>query len=277
MESVVAPMKKPNTIEAWKLLLLSLPKGIASFTFAVAGLTVGITLSALVIGLPLLALVLIMCRRMLENENRLVTGWLHGEKLAKLEADGTSAPASVGKGWRSLLAVFASPRAYRGIFYCISQLAAGITFFTLSIVLPVTAFGVMLSPAAYLISERWFEFDLFDNGWLMQQIIPSLALTSYQQSWIAGGIGALLTLVMPMILRTLGRFYATWIQGIAGPEPAAAAQYVQHHPLQLQPLQQPPQPASPSQPEEQAASLLERIERAEAGFDHRLSAEPGRL
>jgi hypothetical protein len=216
-------MKKQSAFEAWKMLILSLPKGIAAFVIAVAGLSVSLPLSVFLIGLPLLAAVLILCRRMLDSEKGLVDAWLKGERPADNEgrtADSTAASS----GWKGLLSVFGSGRAYRSLFYSISQLPVGIASFTIAVVLPVTAFGVMLSPLAYWVSDRFFQFDLFQNGWSVNELFPQLTVTSYQLSWIYGGVGALLVLLLPIVLRTLGRFYAVWIQGIAGPEPQHVVQ-----------------------------------------------------
>jgi len=230
-------MKKQSAFEAWKMLIMSLPKGIAAFVIAVAGLAVSLPLSVFLVGLPLLAMVLILCRRMLEAEKGLADAWLKGEKPAA-EADaergagaGAEAAGQTSAGWKGLLSVFGSGRAYRSLFYAISQLPVGILAFTVAIVLPVTAFAVMLSPLAWWVSDRLFDFDLFKNEWTVAQLFPELTLTSYQLSWIYAGIGALLVLLQPVVLRTLGRFYAVWIQGIAGPEPQQSGErpvYYEH-------------------------------------------------
>lgn len=217
-------MKKQSAFEAWKMLILSLPKGIAAFVIAVVGISVSLPLSVFILGLPLLAAVLILCRRLLESEKRLVDAWVKGEK--PVEAVGTPAedPGSASSGWKGLLSVFGSGRAYRSLFYSISQLPVGIASFTIAVVLPVTAFGIMLSPLAYWVSDEFFQFDLFQTGWSVNELFPQLAVTSYRLSWIYGGVGALLVLLLPLVLRTLGRFYAVWIQGIAGPESQQAVQ-----------------------------------------------------
>ncbi len=217
-------MKKQSAFEAWKMLILSLPKGIAAFVIAVAGISVSLPLSVFLIGLPLLAAVLILCRRMLESEKKLVDAWLIGEKPTEAGGAAAADPASASSGWKGLLSVLGSARAYRSLFYSISQLPVGIASFTIAVVLPATAFGIMLSPLTYWVSDRFFQFDLFQTGWSVNGLFPQLTVTSYQLSWIYGGVGALLVLLLPVVLRTLGRFYAVWIQGIAGPEPRLAAQ-----------------------------------------------------
>ena len=216
-------MKRQSAWEAWKLLILSLPKGIGAFLFAVAGLAVGIAASAVIVGLPLLAFVLIVCRRMLESEHGLTSAWLNGRNRADGTAPDLGGPAQGRRGLKSLLSVFADRRSYRGIVYCMLQLPAGFVCFTLALVLPAVALAITLAPAAWIIVERQYEYVLFADGWLFESIGRTLGFTPYERSWIVGGFGFLLVLLVPAMIRMLGRFYAAWISGLAGSEPEAAA------------------------------------------------------
>jgi hypothetical protein len=208
------------------LLFLSLPKGIGAFLFAVIGLAVGIAGSALIIGLPLLAFVLIVCRRMLESEHGQTAAWASGRKPSDAQTADRGGPAHGGRGLKSLLAVLADGRSWRGVVYCMLQLPAGAVFFALALILPLTALAVMLAPAAWFIVEREFGYALFAEGWLFEFAGRTFGLTPYQQSWFVGGLGLLLVLLVPAAVRMLGRFYAAWIEGIAGTEPAADADQV---------------------------------------------------
>lgn len=213
-------MRKPSALLAWRMLFLSLPKGIAAFVIVVAGLSVSLPLSVFLIGLPLLAGTLVMCRGMMMGEVNTVTGWLQGKEYP---ADSAQAGRNGGEqqGWRAWLAsVLKDGRSYRGILFGLLQLPIGIAAFTFAIVLPATAFAVLLSPAAYEVSMRLFEFDLFENTWGLDRL-TDWELTSAQRSWIAGGVGLLFMLLLPLIFKGLGRLYAAWILSVAGPEPAS--------------------------------------------------------
>jgi len=216
-------MKRQSAWEAWKLLILSLPKGIGAFLFAVAGLAVGIAASAVIVGLPLLAFVLIVCRRMLESEHGLTSAWLNGRKPADGTAPAHGGPAQGQGGLKRLLAVFTDGRSYRGIIYGLLQLPAGVVCFTLALVLPAVALAVTLSPAAWIFVKGQFGYELYADGWLFEMMGRTLGFTPYEQSWIVAGFGLLLMLLVPPAVRMLGRFYAAWIEGIAGPEPGSAA------------------------------------------------------
>lgn len=204
-------MKKQSSMKAWKLLVMSLPKGIVAFVIAVTGVCVSLPLIILWIGLPLLAATLAVCRRMMVQEELAVEGWIRGDHG---QPERTYDPEPLRReGWRSLFTLLGQGQTYRGLIYSVAQLPIGILGFTLAIVLPATAFGVVLSPLAYWVSDRLFSFELFsyDTTWvyLLSDMSP------YERSWVAGGIGLVLVLLLPLILRKLGRLYAAWIQMVS--------------------------------------------------------------
>ncbi|MCR2805565.1 sensor domain-containing protein [Paenibacillus soyae] len=211
-------MKKPSAFQAWELLVLSLPKGIAAFVVIVAGLSISLPLSVFLIGIPLLAFTLVLCRSIMVGEGSNVTAWLQGQKRSAAN-DQPKAAATEQQSWRSWLAsVMKDGKSYRSILFGIVQLPISIVMFTLAIVLPATAFAVLLSPAAYEVSMRLFEFDLFSTEWGLDQLFD-WNLTSAQRSWIAGGVGLVFSLLIPPLLKGLGRWYSAWILSVAGPEP----------------------------------------------------------
>ncbi|RIX51389.1 hypothetical protein D3P08_15830 [Paenibacillus nanensis] len=217
-ESVVVFMKKQSALQSWKMLILSLPKGIAAFVILVAGLSVSLPLSVFLIGVPLLAATLAACRAIMVGEGRYATAWFQGKEKAAVTAPQGTAPGEQ-RGWRPwLLSVLKDGKSYRGILFGIMQLPIGIAAFTFAIVLPVTAFAVLLSPAAYEVSMRLFDFNLFSHKWGLD-LLFDLDLTSAQRSWIAGGVGLVFTLLLPLMLKGLGRWYAAWVMSVSGPEP----------------------------------------------------------
>jgi len=210
---------KRSARQAWALLFLSLPKGIAAFITAVTGLAVSLPLSVFLVGLPLLAETLVLCGHLLELEKWSVERWKRGRTA---DAAAGSRPVKPGwEGWQALLARLFKGRSYRGILYGFLQLPVGITACTLAIVLPVTFWAVQLSPAAYWISVRYFSFDWYaDGGLVVTRLLPSWSGT--QLSWLYGAVGAVLSLLLPAILRGLGGLYAVWIEAAAGPAAPAA-------------------------------------------------------
>ncbi|WP_181376618.1 sensor domain-containing protein [Paenibacillus agaridevorans] len=213
-------MRKPSALIAWKMLVLSLPKGIAAFVIIVAGLSASLPLSVFLIGLPLLAATLVFCRSIMLGEMRYVTAWLQRKEYP--EASASPEPTAVEQqGWRAwLVSVLKDGRSYRSILFGILQLPVGIAAFTFAIVLPITALAVLLSPAAYEVSMRLFDFNLFASDWRFDELF-GWDMTSAQRSWVAGGVGLAFVLLLPLLMRGLGRLYAAWILSVAGPEPVS--------------------------------------------------------
>jgi len=201
-------MKKQSAVKAWAMLLMSLPKGIVAFVIAITGLCVSLPLVILWVGLPLLWATLTACRWMMVKEQQFTLDWYRGNSQSHHRLD--DKPPLRWEGSRSLLSLLSKGQTYQGVLYSILQLPIGIAGFTLGIVLPVTAYAVMLSPFAYKVSVDFFNFDLFESSWSFYPFY--LEVTSAQRSWIAGGVGLVLVFLQPMILRGLGRLYTAYVQ-----------------------------------------------------------------
>lgn len=203
-------MKKQNAFKAWNLLILSLPKGIIAFVVAIAGICVSLPLAILWIGLPMLALTFALCRGFMDQEEQQVSRWMRGSDPKHSITNHPAALKSEGSSFFSLLK---EGRSYRSILYSLVQLPIGIAAFTIAVVLPITAFAVMLAPLAYKISESFFSYELDAFEWVNYPLFTEL--TSYERSWVAAGVGLVLVLLLPLILRGFGRLYAAWIQAVS--------------------------------------------------------------
>lgn len=245
-------MKKQSALQAWIIMLLSLPRGIIAFVVAIAGICISIPLMIVWIGFPLLDMTLRICQWLLGEEERQVNQWLHNESNAhhpqKQQAEqgqqnqqipysyeladqvhtesyneqytGANnepehqATSYKWQGFSTLWSMLQDRRSYQGLFYCILQLPVGIINFTFALVFPLTFIAVMLAPIANYFSLQYFSFDLFEaNTSLLTYLLP--ALTSFEHSLIVGGVGIVLVLLIPKMIRAFGRVYATWISVIA--------------------------------------------------------------
>ncbi|MEK4853727.1 sensor domain-containing protein [Paenibacillus sp. FSL H7-0756] len=206
-----------QSIHAWKLLMLSLPKGIIAFVIAVTGLSASLPLIIVWVGLPLLALTLAWCRSMMSNEHKTVEAWSSGNSrrgTGKPAVIADHAPAFRWEGLRTLGHQLRDRESYRGILYSLLQLPAGILGFTLALVLPAVAFSALLSPVAQRISSSVFSYDL---NMLDPEVFFFLSgTTSDERSWILCGTGFVLLLLLPLLLVGLGRLYAAWISAVSG-------------------------------------------------------------
>ncbi|WP_238652405.1 sensor domain-containing protein [Paenibacillus piscarius] len=203
-----------QSIQAWKILMLSLPKGIIAFVIAVTGLCASLPLIIVWVGLPLLALTLAWCRSLLSSEERIVTAWSEGPRGNAQSADMVHSPAFRWEGLRTLGQLLRDGASYRGILYSLLQLPAGIAGFTLALVLPLTAFSALLSPLAQGISSSVFSYDLNlldpEFFFFLSGVSPD------ERAWILCGLGFVLLLILPLLLVGIGRVYAAWISKVAG-------------------------------------------------------------
>lgn len=195
--------------------MLSLPKGILAFVIAVTGLCASLPLIIVWVGLPLLALTLAWCRRMMSSEQQLTRTWSNSR-----DRRGTVQPVAAEyssafrwEGLRTLGQQLRDGGSYRGILYSLMQLPAGIAGFTLALVLPLTAFSALLSPLAQRVSSSFFSYDL---NMLDPEFFFFLSgTTSDERSWILCGLGFALLLILPLLLTGLGRVYAAWISTVS--------------------------------------------------------------
>jgi hypothetical protein len=160
---------------------------------------------------------------MLESEHGMTSAWLGGRAPIGGQPPEDGGTSRGQRGLKRLLSVFADSRSYRGVVYCLLQLPAGAVCFALALAVPLAALAVLLSPAARIIVMDRFGYELFADGWLFESMSLAFGFTPYELSWLAGGFGLLLVLLVPAAVRMLGRFYAAWIDGIAGTEAATVS------------------------------------------------------
>jgi hypothetical protein len=211
-------MKKGSALGAWTMMATSLPRAIATFVVGVAGTCMGLSLAIVVAGLPILAATLVWCERMMRGERRLVSQWEMGtESGTRWSAEGSAELPEASLGWRGWLTVLGQGRMYRGLAFGVLQLPASIAAFTIAVTLPVTAWAILMSPVADYVSNRFFDYGLFSNDWLMNKFLSDWS--SANRSWLVAGIGILCVLIVPFLLRRIGRLYAGWIYWLTGEEP----------------------------------------------------------
>ncbi|WP_239618213.1 sensor domain-containing protein [Cohnella mopanensis] len=212
-------MKKMKVFKSWIILLGALPRGIGAFVIAIAGLSVGLPLAVFVIGLPLLAGMLIVCERILGIDRRLLAELDNKQSLnsQNLNSDKINvadiANDSRLKNWRGWLSILGNKQQYWNLVYGIFQFPISILTFVLAVLIPALALGLMLSPVAAIVSTEFFQFDLFAGDWFMNWLFPDW--TSFQRSWFNAGLGAVLLLSAPYLIRKLVGCYSAWIRWIS--------------------------------------------------------------
>ncbi|MBB6672894.1 sensor domain-containing protein [Cohnella nanjingensis] len=213
-------MRKRSAISAWKMLLLALPRGIAMFVVAVAGICIGLTLSIIGIGIPILAGTLSWLSKMKQDDERRWDSWRLGAKAAPATigaaaADDDGQPSSA---WRSWFGTILRPQSIRAAGYAILQFPISIAMFVVAVTIPATVFALIVSPAAYKVSMYLYHFELFNDTEVMQMLLPPLS--PFERSLVVAGIGFFLLLFLPALLRLCGSLYDGVLDIFAEPEAA---------------------------------------------------------
>lgn len=133
-------------------MLLSLFTGLFYFTWASTGVSLGLGLSLLVIGIPFIILFLATVRVLSLVEGRIVETLL-GERMPRRPAY-----TSREGGWLVRIGrLFSDPRTWGTLIYQVMMLPLGVLYFSLAITLLSTGFALLSSPLAAFVTEA---FDL---------------------------------------------------------------------------------------------------------------------
>ena len=184
----------PRAYGAFGFLLLSLPLGILTFTFAVTGLSLSLGLAILIIGFPFALGFLILTRVLSVAEVHLLR--------ALVGPEGLEAPALMppGEGWpKRLKHLVTDWHTWSSLGYFLLQLPLGVVSFTLLLTTLVTGLSLVLAPLAILFhGTAQISFDGLHPLWLQSH--PGLALL------VCGFLGVLLVPLALHAALLLGRF-----------------------------------------------------------------------
>lgn len=195
-----------QTPRYWIMMLSLLPKGIFSFTFVLTGTILGLTLSIVWIGIPILIAMLRFARAMLSSEVEQPQPLRHCLNIANTNIRAIGPCILNFQSWRHLIILLKEAQTYRALIFAINLLPIGIVSLTLALLLPALAVGILLSPVGYLIQSTLFPAESNAVDWALS--FPFSDLTPLQRSWIAACLGAVLVLLIPLQFQWLNRGYA---------------------------------------------------------------------
>jgi uncharacterized membrane protein len=139
----------PRAWGALLYLLLSVVTGMVYFLWAVAGLTMSLSLLILIIGLPFLGLFLLSVRGITLVEGRVV------EALLGVRMPRRSSFFSREEGWwNALQSLFLDRRTWTSILYMLLQLPLGLLYFTMFLVLITLALSWITLPVLGPLFDR---------------------------------------------------------------------------------------------------------------------------
>lgn len=174
-------------------LLLSFPLGIAYFVFLTVGLALGLGLTIIWVGLPILAVVFAASWGLTALERRMAIHLL-GARVPPMAPPSGEQPAGF---WKSLEAFFRNPVTWKGMGYLFLKFPLGVASFV------VTVFFVSLT-AGFLFAPFFYSFgDMQIFDWYIDTLPEALACSLF---------GVVLLFVS---LNAMNGFAAVW-RGMAG-------------------------------------------------------------
>jgi hypothetical protein len=132
-------------------LALAFPMGLAYFIFLSTGLTVGVGLTLIWVGLPILALVFAASWGLMALERQLAIHLLGAEVPPMAPtAPASAAPRGV---WQTVKDFFANPVTWKGMGYLLIKLPLGMLTFTVTIFLVSLSASFLIAPFAHFLGS----------------------------------------------------------------------------------------------------------------------------
>jgi len=129
-------------------MLLSLPIGILYFTWAIAGLSISIGMSILIIGLPVVLTYLASIRAFSLIEGRIVETLL-GVRMPRRPLP----PQTKGSIIERVLYWLRDGRTWATILYMVIRLPLGVLYFSLAVIMLTASLTLFAAPAAQLVTD----------------------------------------------------------------------------------------------------------------------------
>ena len=175
-------------------LLFALVTGIIYFTWTVTGISTGLGMIFLIIGIPIIILFLYSIKGIAFVEGRIVEALL-GERMPR-RSRYTNTNVTL---WERIKNLLKDRTTWIGMLYMIIQLPLGIIYFTLVVTLVSTSVGLIFAPIAQLLMN--VNMINIDGYWYgpPDWTLPLISL---------GGV-LLLTIIMH-IFKGIGKLHGRW-------------------------------------------------------------------
>src|SRR5258708_1100307 len=192
-------------------LLLAFPLGTLYFVVIITGLSTGVGLSIVIVGLPILVLTLLIWLLFGRIERELAIHLL-GAQVRPM-----SVPDSVRRTpWQSLLKTLGDPVTWKSLVYLLLEFPFGIFSFTLAIVLITVSLSLILTPVLYMLANVLYQRDL--PGQLAGSIGPGVPIDGhfdpnvFAAFLLVSGVGLALGAASLAILNGTGWLWARFAE-----------------------------------------------------------------
>jgi hypothetical protein len=194
------------------MLFVTLPFSIIGFVLSVTFTALGLALTPLWIGLPILHATLRASRGMMRFDLSLQRGLLAPGVIETLPPPA----APIEFRFRDM---FTQGKLYAPLLYWLLKLPTAVLQFAAAVALPLCGACIVLSPLVYVVLSR-YGIEIFTDDLVLDVLLPTL--TAYQRSWIASGIGLAMVLVGIGVLRGLAASSVQWLGGLSAAAPVAS-------------------------------------------------------
>jgi Putative sensor len=144
IDRVFGAVLERQTYRNMAYLLLSFPLGIAYFVLLIAGLSTGLSLLIVLVGVPILVGVLALTGRLLNFERWLLRAMLG----AAIEPQASARPNGSGLA-RRLAARVSEPATWKGLLYLLLRFPMGIASFVIVVTLVPLSLAMLTVPLTY--------------------------------------------------------------------------------------------------------------------------------
>jgi hypothetical protein len=230
-------------------LLLSFPLGIFYFVFLVTGISLGIGLAIVWVGLLILAGVFAAWYAFTAFERGMAIGMLREDILPMSHQDLSGMTL-----WKKFTATLANPVTWKGLAYLLAKFPLGIISFVVLVTLLSVSAAFLAMPFYY----PYFNPEI--TLWGDSTLYPMLLVDTLGEAMLGSLIGVILTLVSLHILNGLawvsGKFAKVMLGNytVAGSAPTAPVASVEPvKPVETIAPAAPAAPASPAEPVSPAA------------------------
>jgi hypothetical protein len=200
LDIIFGPVTEAQTYLNLLYLLLAFPLGVAYFVFLLAGLSVGVGLFVVFIGVPILIAVLFACWGLGAFERLLARRMLRVS---------IAPPRSVASGpglWTKLKALFGNTATWKNLAYLFLKFPVGIAAFVVLVTAFALSGALILAPLTY----RTFTIDF--GLWQVD---------SRDEATVWCLVGTVLLLLSFYLVNALAHVWGRFAQIMLGPGPPA--------------------------------------------------------
>jgi Na+-transporting methylmalonyl-CoA/oxaloacetate decarboxylase gamma subunit len=192
----------PPLLGSLAYLVMNLPIGIATFTFVVTTMSLGVGTVIIWVGLAVLAVAVLGMRGMAALERMRVHAMLRTYVATPYR------PAEDGSRWLSRVK---DPATWKDMVYLLLMLPLGIAEFTVVVVMWSVGLYLAMLPLYWLWVPGDWQVVLWNH--------PVLNIDSWAGTLPFAGLGVLVLALAVVVTKGMGRLHAVYARAMLGPSP----------------------------------------------------------